>query len=86
MNSLYYFSYSTEFISFFPILGKQLIFLCINNYCVGARLSTLMSISDGLRPYFFRPKMEKTQPMRQKMVGRVFISCQIRHFLSLQLI
>ena len=30
------------------------------SYCVGAGMSTLMSISDGLGSYLFRRKMEKT--------------------------
>ena len=49
-------------------------------YCVGAGITILMSISDGLDPYFFRRKMEKTPPMKEKMDGEVFISRQSRHF------
>ena len=39
-----------------------------------------MSISDGLGPYLFRRKMEKTRPMRE-MDGKVFISRQSRYSL-----
>ena len=39
-----------------------------------------MFISEGLDPYFIRPKMEKTPYMREKIDGEVFISRQIRHF------
>ena len=41
-----------------------------------------MSISDGLDPYFFRRKMEKTRSMKEEMDGEVFISGQSRHFSS----
>ena len=39
-----------------------------------------MSISDGLDPYVFRRKMEKTRSMEEQMDGEVFISRQSRHF------
>ena len=39
-----------------------------------------MSISDGLDPYFFCRKMEKTRSMKEEMDGEVFISRQSRHF------
>ena len=42
-------------------------------FCVGAGISTSMSISDGLGPYFFRWKMEKPQSMKKKIDGKVFI-------------
>ena len=39
-----------------------------------------MSFSDGLDPYIFlSKKMEKTQPMREEMGRKVFISHQSRH-------
>ena len=38
-----------------------------------------MSISDGLDPYIFRRKMEKTRFVREEMEGKVFISRQSRH-------
>ena len=50
---------------------------------VGARTNTLMSISDGLGPYIFCRKMEKTQSMREEMDGKGFISRQSRHVLFL---
>ena len=49
----------TNYDYYFPILEKFLIF-CLYYYCVGAGMSTLMSISDGLGSYFFRRKMEKS--------------------------
>ena len=49
-------------------------------YCFGAGVTTLMSISDGLDPYFFRRKMEKTRSMEEGMDGELFISRQSRHF------
>ena len=39
-----------------------------------------MPISDGLGPYFFRRKMEKTRFMREEMDKKVFISRQSRPF------
>ena len=48
-------------------------------YCVGAGITTLMSISDGSDPYFFRGKMEKSLSVREEMDGRVFISLKSRH-------
>ena len=49
--------------------------------CVGAGKSTLMSISDGLRPYIFCRKIEKTRSTREEMDGKVFSSRQSWHFL-----
>ena len=40
-----------------------------------------MSVSGGLGPYIFHRKVEKTQPLREEMDGKVFISRQSRHFL-----
>ena len=43
-------------------------------YCkeyVGARINTLMSISDRLRPSNFSRKMEKARPMKVEMDGNV---------------
>ena len=42
-----------------------------------------MSISDGLDPYFFRRKIEKTQSMKEKKDGKMFISHQVQHFSSI---
>ena len=38
---------------------------------VGAGISTLMSIFDGLGPSIFCRKMEKARPMREEMDGKV---------------
>ena len=40
--------------------------------CVGAGITTLMSISDGSYPYFFRQKMEKTRSVKEEMDGYFF--------------
>ena len=56
----------------------DLLFMFI--YCVGPGITTLISISDGLHPYFFRRKMEKTRSMKEEMDEEVFISRQSRHF------
>ena len=39
-----------------------------------------MYFSDGLDPYTFRRKMEKTRSIKEEMDGKVFISRQSRHF------
>ena len=63
------------------LIGKTFyIVLCTNICFVGAGKSTLMSTSDGLGPYFFRRKVEKTQPMKDQMYGEVFLSRQRQHF------
>ena len=38
---------------------------------VGARVNTLMSISDGLGQSIFCRKVEKASPMREEMDGKV---------------
>ena len=43
-------------------------------------ITTLMSISDGLDPCFFRRKMEKTWSMKEELDGEVFVSRQSRQF------
>ena len=48
-------------------------------YCVGAGISTLISISDWSDPYVFRRKMKKMRSVREEMKGNVFISSQSRH-------
>ena len=53
---------------------------CSSIYWVGAGISTLTSNSDGLGPYVFHRKIEKTRPMRWEMDGNVFISRQSWHF------
>ena len=41
------------------------------NKSVGAGISTLMSVSDGLGPCIFCRRMEKARPMREEMDGKV---------------
>ena len=75
---MYFKSFSMPFliISFY---GKILSpFVYVFNFCVGAGTTTLMSSSDGLDPYFFCRKMEKTRSINEEMDGEVFISRQIR--------
>ena len=47
---------------------------CTLAQCVGAGKSTLISISDGLDPYFFHQNMEKKRFSKEEMDGEVFIS------------
>ena len=49
-------------------------------YCVGAGITILMYNSDGLDPYIFRRKMERTRPMKEEMDREVFISRPSRQF------
>ena len=49
-------------------------------YCIGAGITTLMSYSDGLDPYNFCRKMEKTRSSKEELDGEVFISRQSRQF------
>ena len=62
-----------------PIMEIALIFTLCQYLCVGAGITTLMSISDGWDRTLFRRKMEKTRSVREEMDGRVFISRQSRH-------
>ena len=55
-------------------------FVYVIVYCVGAGITTLMSISDGLDPYFSVEKWKKTRSVKEEMDGEVFISRQSRHF------
>ena len=57
-----------------------MIFVYVIIFCVGEGITTLMSISNGLDPYIFRRKMEKTRSTKEEMDGDVFISRQSRHF------
>ena len=43
-------------------------------------IRTLISVSNGLDPYFFRLKKEKTRSVEEEMDGRMFVSRQSRHF------
>ena len=67
----------------FPILlyyGKSFwSFVYVFNYRVGARISTLISISDWSEPYIFRRKMEMTRSVKEEMEGNLFVSRQSRH-------
>ena len=54
-------------------------FVYVIIFCVGAGISTLISISDWSDPYIFRRKMEKTRSVKEEMEGNVFISRQSRH-------
>ena len=58
----------------------SLSFVYVIIYCVGAGITTLMSKTDGLDPYFFRRKMKRTPSMKEEMDRKVFIYRQSRHF------
>ena len=43
-------------------------------YCVGAGISTLISISDWSDPFIFRRNLGKTRSVKKEMEGKLFIS------------
>ena len=63
----YFISLMKHFSLFYP--GKKPFLDCKQN--VGARIDTLMSISDGLGPSIFCRKMEKARPMREEIDRKV---------------
>ena len=67
----------------FPILNLLWSFVYSDIYFVGAGMSSFMSISDGLSPYIFHQKIEKTGPKREKIGWKGVFSLQSRHFLSI---
>ena len=68
------------YFSIFPLWNFLRYFVYVISYCVGAGITTLMSIFDGLDPYFFHRKMEKTRSKKEEFDGEVFISRQSRHY------
>ena len=71
------------FYCIYSLYGNEFdLFLCFI-YCVGAVITTLMSISDGSDCTCFSRKLEKTRSVGEEMDGRVFISRQGRHPFSL---
>ena len=62
-----------NFVIHFPTLQLKKGAVSIN--CdVGARISTLISVSDGLGPSIFCRKIERMRPMREAVDGKVFVS------------
>ena len=91
LYSILFFYLSILVISFFlSLLRKFLIFSIsgVYNYqnckqSVGAGINTLKSISDGLGPSIFCPKVEKARPMRGEDGGKVFYFPPESAFLTL---
>ena len=77
---LNYFPQGILLFSFYGKLLRSFVYVII--YCVGAGITTLMSLFDAVDPYFFRRKKGKTRSMREEMDGSVFVSRQSRHFLN----
>ena len=75
-----FYSFSVNFLSTTSYGKLVWSFVYVVIYYVGASITTLMSIFDGLDPYFFSRKMEKTRSMKEEMDGKVFISRQSWHF------
>ena len=67
------------YFSIFLLRKRLSFFVYVIIYFVGAGITTLMSISDGSDPYFFRRKMEKRRSVKGEMEGEMFISRQSRH-------
>ena len=80
----FYFMYFIYFPNAFLLIsscGKLLrFFVYVNIYCVGAGKTTLMSISEGLDPYFVGRKNGKTRSIREEMDGRVFFQAKVGIF------
>ena len=66
----------------FPIYGGY--FSNCKKY-VGAGISTLMTLSDGLGPSIFCGKMKKARPMREEVDGKVVYFPPESAFLTLML-
>ena len=66
-----------SFINIFQLWKICWFFVYTKIYCVSAGISTLMHNSDGLGPYIFCRKMEKTRPLREAVDGKVFISAKV---------
>ena len=79
-------SHRMNFIIIFELWKLSVIFVYTYGDCVGARISTLISNSDGLSPCFFRLKLEKTCRVREEVNGKVLVSHQSWHFLFLVII
>ena len=76
---IYFIYFRCIFTNFF--LWKTCMIFCLCYYLLFRRgIFNLMSLSDGLGSFFFRRKMEKTQPKREEMDGKEFISLQSWHF------
>ena len=69
----FFFIFRVFFLNF-RLWKTCLIFVIVIIYRVDSRMTTLMSISDGLDPYFFRRKVEKTWSMKDQIDGEVFNS------------
>ena len=70
-----------NFHNFFILRKIPLICNYTNFYCFGAGKSTVMSTTDGLGPYIFCQKKEKSRPMKEEMDGKIFMFLQSWHFL-----
>ena len=76
--------YLMIFMNSFQFWKKFWSFCCYFFYCVGAGISILMSFSDGLGPYIFRQKMEKTRPMRQSWIEICLLTTKIGIFVYIK--
>ena len=65
-------------ISSYGKLLRSFVYVII--YCVGAGITTLVSIPDESHPYVFRRKMGKTRSVKGKMYGEVFVFRRSGHF------
>ena len=75
-----YFMYFFDAFLVISLIGKTFDLLFVFIHCVGAGITTIMSIANGTDPYFFRRKMGKTQTMKEEMDAPLFFSRKSRHF------
>ena len=62
---------------FVPCMEISLIFSLCFIYCVGAGITTLMSISDGSDPYLFCRKMERTRSVKEEADGECLFPARV---------
>ena len=62
----------TKYYCYFPKIGNVWFFVYIILYCVGAGISTLMSISDGLGCYFCVERWKRRSVWGKKRMERCF--------------
>ena len=80
MKSYIQFVLPNLFLNFVHFCKISYLFLSNKIYAVDTGLRILVSISDGLNPYFLRRKMENTRPMRKQKDGKIISSRQSCHF------
>ena len=78
---MYFILFKIDELIIFSSYGKSFdIFGSIINQGIGAGKKQFDVHFHGLSPHFFRPKIEKTRPIKGEMYRKVITSHQSRHF------